>query len=157
VTSVTAPSARRGEVYENPVTGERAVVRVGTDETRGERLEVDLYVRPRGAVAAKHWHPAMRERFTVVSGRVAFTIDGREALAAAGHTIEVPPGVSHDWWNAGEGEAHVIVEVQTADRFVACVRNVFGLAQDGRTNAKGLPRPMPMIAVTSPQTPLESR
>lgn len=129
-TRSSAPRARRGEVYENPVTGERAVVRVGTDETRGERLVVDLYVRPRGAVAAEHWHPAMHERFTVVSGRVAFTIDGREALAAPGQTIDIPPRVSHDWWNAGESEAHVIVEVQPADRFVACIRNMFGLAQE---------------------------
>ena len=32
---------KRGEVYENPVTGERAVVRVGAAETKGARLEVD--------------------------------------------------------------------------------------------------------------------
>ncbi len=37
---------KAGEVYENPVTGERAVIRIGTDTTRGERLVVDVYVRP---------------------------------------------------------------------------------------------------------------
>jgi hypothetical protein len=42
--------SKAGEVYENPVTGERAVVRVGTEETGGERLVVDLHVRPGGAV-----------------------------------------------------------------------------------------------------------
>lgn len=41
---------RAGEVYENPVTGERAVVRVGTEESGGELLVNDLYVRPGGAV-----------------------------------------------------------------------------------------------------------
>ncbi len=35
-----------GEVYENPVTGERGVIRIGTDTTGGELLVVDLYVRP---------------------------------------------------------------------------------------------------------------
>jgi len=37
-------------VYVNPVTGERAVIRIGTDTTGGERLVVDLYVQPDGAV-----------------------------------------------------------------------------------------------------------
>lgn len=38
------------EVYENPATGERAVIRIGTGTTGGERLVVDLYVRTGGAV-----------------------------------------------------------------------------------------------------------
>jgi hypothetical protein len=29
---------KAGEVYENPVTGERAVIRIGAETTRGERL-----------------------------------------------------------------------------------------------------------------------
>ena len=43
--------SRAGDVFENPVTGERVVVRVGTEESGGDRLVADLYVRPGGAVA----------------------------------------------------------------------------------------------------------
>jgi hypothetical protein len=43
--------ARAGEVYENRVQGDRAVVREGSEDTGGERLVVDLYVRSDGAVA----------------------------------------------------------------------------------------------------------
>jgi hypothetical protein len=46
---------KAGDVYENPVTGERAVIRVGTDTTGGDLLVVDLYVRPGGAVAGEHY------------------------------------------------------------------------------------------------------
>jgi hypothetical protein len=45
---------KRGEVYENPVTGERAAVRVGTAETNGARLVVDLHLRPGARVPAPH-------------------------------------------------------------------------------------------------------
>jgi hypothetical protein len=38
--------SKAGDVIENPVTGERAVVRVGTEESGGELLVADLYVRP---------------------------------------------------------------------------------------------------------------
>jgi quercetin dioxygenase-like cupin family protein len=102
---------KKGEVYQNLVTGERAVVRVGTDQTAGERLVVDLFVSPGGRVAAEHYHPAMRERFTVVRGRVGVSIDGQQSIAGAGHQVEVAAGQAHDWWNAGDDEAHVIVEI----------------------------------------------
>jgi quercetin dioxygenase-like cupin family protein len=130
---------RKGEVHENPVTGERAVILVGTDETAGECLIVDLFVRPGGRVAAEHYHPNIHERFTVVRGRVGISLNGQHSVAEPGVVTEVAPGVAHDWWNAGEDEAQVIVEVEPAARFEAAIRNAFGLAQDGKTNTKGVP------------------
>ena len=43
--------SRAGDVIENPVTGERVVVRVGTEETRGELLVVEGFIKPGGAVS----------------------------------------------------------------------------------------------------------
>jgi quercetin dioxygenase-like cupin family protein len=131
--------SRAGDVGENPITGERAVVRVGTEETGGELLVADVYVRPGGAVAGEHVHPVIEESFTVVSGRVGFRLDGRESIAEPGERLRVPAGVAHDWWNAGEEEAHVVVEVSPAARFEEAIANTFGLAQDGKTDAKGMP------------------
>jgi mannose-6-phosphate isomerase-like protein (cupin superfamily) len=126
-------------VIENPVTGERAMVRVGTEESGGELLVADLYIRPGGAVAGEHVHPNIEERFTVIEGRVGFRLDGREAIAGLGERLRVPPGVAHDWWNAGEEEAHVVVEIRPGKRFEEMICNLFGLARDGKTNSKGMP------------------
>lgn len=52
----------------------------------------------------------------------------------------------HDWWNAGEDEAHVVFEVSPAVRFEAMIKNLYGLAQDGKTNAKGMPS-LPQLAL----------
>src|SRR5437763_16975582 len=131
--------SRAGQVFENPVTGERTVVRLGTDETKGELLVVDLYVRPGGAVAGEHIHPAITESFTVLRGRVGFRLDGREDIAEPGRRLQAPPGMRHDWWNAGDEEAHVLVEIRPAARFEEMIGNLFGLAQDGKTDAKGMP------------------
>src|SRR5829696_2311200 len=131
--------SKAGDVFENPVTGERGVVRVGTEESSGELLVSDLYVRPGGAVVGEHIHPVIHESFTVVHGRVGFRLDGRESVAGPGKRLHVPPGMVHDWWNAGEEEAHVIVEIRPGARFEEAIRNSFGLAQDGKTNAKGMP------------------
>lgn len=131
--------SRAGDVVENPVTGERAVVRVGTEESGGERLVAELFVRPGGAVAGEHVHPMIEEWFTVLGGRVGFRIAGRESVAEIGERLYVRPGVAHDWWNAGEEVAHVIVEVSPGARFETAIVNLFGLAQDGKTNEKGMP------------------
>jgi len=128
-----------GDVIENPVTGERVVIRIGTEETGGEYLLVDLYVRPGGAVIGEHVHPAMEERFTVISGRIGFRLAGRETVAEPGVTVFVHCGVAHDWWNAGQEEALVRVVVKPAARFEVMIKNAFGLAQDGKVDKKGMP------------------
>lgn len=134
--------SRAGDVLENPVTGERAVVRVGTEETNGELLIVDLFVAPGGAVSGEHLHPALTERFTVLSGEVGFSVDGRREVAGAGRELVITPYTAHDWWNAGDDTAHVRVEVRPAARFEEAILTSFGLARDGKTNAKGMPNPL---------------
>src|SRR5918998_387784 len=76
--------SKAGDVYENPVTGERVVTRVGGEESDGELVIADLYVRPDGAVAGEHVHPGIEEVFTVVAGSVGFRLDGREDVAGPG-------------------------------------------------------------------------
>lgn len=130
---------KRGEIYDNPVTGERAIVRVGTDETNGERLVIDIQARPGASGAGEHIHPFMDERLTVIRGRVGVSIDGRRSILKPGGSAHFPPGAAHHWWNDGDGEAHVVVEVRPPERFEEWLRNLLGLAQDGRTDARGTP------------------
>jgi quercetin dioxygenase-like cupin family protein len=130
---------RAGEIYENRVQGDRGVVREGSEDNGGERLVVDLYVRPGGAVAGKHVHANLTERFEVLSGTVRFHLDGRDEVVGRGEKVEVPPKVVHDWWNVGSEEAHVLVEIFPAERFELMIQNLYGLANDGRTNDRGIP------------------
>jgi quercetin dioxygenase-like cupin family protein len=136
-----------GELIENPVTGERAVVRVPPDPANDHLLVVDLYLRPGGAVSGEHLHPSTTETFTVVRGRLNVRHDGRELQAGPGTRVQVRPGVAHDFWNAGTEEARVLVEVQPGERVAQVVRQLFLLAQDGRTNASGRPRPLQAAAL----------
>lgn len=131
-----------GELYENPVTGERGVVRVPPRQSNGHLLVVDLYVRPGGAVAGQHVHPVTTETFTVVRGELAVRHDGRELRARPGTRLRIPPGVVHNFWNDGAEEARVVVEVQPGERFVQLIRQLFLLAQDGRTDGRGGPKPL---------------
>lgn len=131
--------ASKGDVFINPVTGERAVVRVNPTAANDDLLVADLYIRPGGAVVGEHVHPEIEERFTVIRGHVGFTINGVKDVAAAGRRLVVPAGTAHDWWNAGTEEALVRVEIDPGARFQAMIMNLFGLAQDGKTDRRGLP------------------
>src|SRR5215208_6722408 len=92
-----------------------------------------------GAVTGEHVHPAIEEHFTVVHGRVGFRLKGRGTIARLGQRPHVPAGTACDWWNAGEEEALITVEIRPGGRFEEMIANLFGLAQDGKTNARGMP------------------
>ncbi len=140
--------SRCGDVYENRVTKEYCVVLRGSEDRGDGPMVVHLTAGPGAAVAAAHVHPALHERFRVISGRLSARIGGREQVLSAGEDARVPAGVVHDWWNASETEdAHVVVEIEEADggdagRFELMIGNIFGLANDGKLDAKGRPRPL---------------
>jgi quercetin dioxygenase-like cupin family protein len=129
----------------NPVTGERGVVRVAPNAENGRTLVADLFVQPGGAVAGEHVHPNIQETFMVLRGKVGMRLNGQELIAPLNERIVVPVGVIHDWWNAGGDEAHVQVEVMPGDRFLEMIANLFGLAQDGKTNKKGMPHLLQLV------------
>ena len=99
-------------------------------------------------MVAEHVHGTLVERFRVMAGRVAFRIEGEERTLGPGESAEVPSGVRHDWWQVGNEEAEVMVEVVPGDRFIEIVGTLFGLARDRKTDPRGLPGPL-QLAVTA--------
>ena len=118
------------------------------DDHPGRVLVAHLFVEPGGRVVAPHRHPVSRERFHVLRGEVGFLIGERERVLGAGEDAEIAPGTLHDWWQVGDEEAQVIVEVDPGDRFVEMVGTFFGLARDGKVDSRGLPRPL-QLAVSA--------
>jgi len=134
-------------VFDNPVTGERAIVITDPREHPERVLVSELHVSPGGRVAAAHLHPTVEERFLVLRGQVGFLIGAEERLLGPGEGATVPAGTVHDWWQVGDEEALVIVEVSPGDRFVEMVGSLFGLARDGKVNAEGMPDPLQLAVM----------
>jgi mannose-6-phosphate isomerase-like protein (cupin superfamily) len=130
-----------GETIENPVTGERVRWIETAQSTGGELLAADLYVRPAAAVGLAHRHVRQEERFAVGSGTAGFEMAGEARMVGRGDEVTIPIGVAHRWWNAGQDELRVRMELRPALDTETFFETFFGLARDGKTNAKakGMP------------------
>jgi quercetin dioxygenase-like cupin family protein len=129
-----------GQTLENPVTGERFTFTHTAASTDGELLAFDFALRPGGAVPIPHVHPIQTERFEVVAGTMRFRVGLRTRLAGPGDVVEVAPGVTHSFANAGDEEARLRVEVRPALAMEQMLAEVVELAEAGRMTKRGLPR-----------------
>lgn len=128
-----------GEVWENPVTRERATILERPWDSPAGRATAELTALVGARVLGEHRHPALVERFTVLEGELTVKRDGRTSVLHQGETADIEPGVWHDWWNAGDRDARVRVEVTPGERFVHMIETFFGLARLGHTDARGMP------------------
>jgi len=131
--------ARPSDVIENPVTGERMTFLKTQADTGGELLRLELQVRPHGFVLGEHIHAVQEERYDVREGWLTFKLNGVIRRAGPGERVVIPAGTRHSWWNAEDESALAILELQPALNTETIFETLFGLARDGKTNAKGVP------------------
>jgi len=129
-----------GQTLENAVTGERFTFTDTAASTGGELLAFDFALRPGGAVPIPHVHPIQTERFEITQGRMTFRVGLRKIEAGPGDVVEVAPGVTHSFANAGDDEARLHVEARPALAMEDMFAEVVAMAQAGRMNRRGLPR-----------------
>jgi quercetin dioxygenase-like cupin family protein len=137
-----------GEVWENPVTGERARI-LELPHTNPERRAVAELTALVGArVVGEHRHPALVERFTVLEGELTLKLEGQTSVLREGESAVIEPGVWHDWCNASsDRDARARVEATPGERFAHMIETLFGLARLGHTNAKGMPHPLQLALI----------
>jgi quercetin dioxygenase-like cupin family protein len=128
-----------GQVWENPVTRERAIVLERPWDNPDGRVTAELTALVGARVVGEHRHPHLVERFTVLEGELTVKRDGESSVLRQGQSAIIQPGVWHDWWNAGDRDARVRVEITPGHRFVHMVETFFGLARLGHTDRKGMP------------------
>jgi quercetin dioxygenase-like cupin family protein len=134
-------AAARGRVIVNPISGERIVVRTSGAQTGGRLLAFDLFLPPGAHVPARHVHPIQAEQFTVVAGRMRFSLGRRSILAGPGETVVVPSGTPHWFGNAGPDPAQARVEVRPALRTEELLEASGALAVAGGWLGARMPRP----------------
>jgi mannose-6-phosphate isomerase-like protein (cupin superfamily) len=133
---------------ENPVTRERATIIELPWQNPEGRAVAEMTALPGARVVGEHLHPGLHERFSVLEGELTVVRDGQRSMLRAGESADIEPGVWHDWFNAAQVDAVVRVEVTPGERFAHMIETLFGLAQQGHVNAKGMPNPL-QLALTA--------
>jgi quercetin dioxygenase-like cupin family protein len=131
--------ARAGDEIVNPRTGQRMVFLETGEENDGELVRIDSYNPPTGVPEPEHVHPFQQSGAEVLSGSLRFRIRGEERSVKAGESITIPANTPHNFWNDAEDEAHHIQWFRPALKIDRFFEMLFGLAQDGKLNDKGLP------------------
>jgi len=135
----TSLALRGGSVIENPVSGERIVIRATAAETDGALLAWELFLAPGGRVPSSHAHPGQEEVFTVVEGLLRFRIRSRSRTLEPGDSVRVAPGSVHSFANPGQQTVHVMVETRPALEMEALLATAATMARETRRSARVLP------------------
>ena len=140
---------RSGDTIKNPVTGETLTFLAASCDTGGEYVLVECTVEPDGFVASPHVHPYQTETFKLVEGKLGIRAGGEIKHLLPGDTAVVEPGTAHKFWNAGETRAVFRCEVRPALQFESLLETLFGLAEDGKVNRKGMPNPFRLTVIAN--------
>jgi quercetin dioxygenase-like cupin family protein len=122
-----------GDVYTLLLSGE---------QTGGRFALIHSVVSP-GFGPPPHLHENEDETFYILSGEVAYFVDGKEHRTVAGTAVHVPRNVPHYFRNQGTVPAAFLVEVHPAGNFDQYLKTV------------GTPLPADYVApaVSAPPTP----
>jgi mannose-6-phosphate isomerase-like protein (cupin superfamily) len=138
---------RSGDTIHNPVTGESITFHQTSADTNGEAVVIETVVQPDGAVCASHVHPSQTERFAVVEGMLGMKVGRKKLLLERGDVAVVEPGMPHKFWNMGDEPVSFVCEVRPALQFESLLETMFALAEDGKTNKKGMPNPLRLAVI----------
>jgi quercetin dioxygenase-like cupin family protein len=138
---------RIGEIWKNPVNRERLTILERPWDNSEGRTTFEMTALVGGRVVGEHRHPAIVEKFTALEGELTVKRNGQTSLLRQGGASLVEAGVWHDWWNAGERDARVRVEITPGERFLHMIETFFGLARLGHTDSKGMPRLLQLVPI----------
>lgn len=120
------------------MSGEKLVVL----ESSAEVFKVEFSIDPRSEIAGEHLHPFQQQKIFVTSGELHCRINGVNHILFAGDTATIPAGAHHFQSNPTDVPARAIEEHRPAGRIHSFFRVLFALAQEGKTNRRGIPKPL---------------
>jgi quercetin dioxygenase-like cupin family protein len=127
---------------ENSVTGERVTFLATAEETNSEYVRIRNETSAGAPGVVMHYHLSYTEAFEVLQGTLDVCVVGtnNHIVLAEGESAFVPLNTAHRFWNSSTEPVIFEVEIRPARNFEKSLRAAFGLAEDGKTNDKGVPK-----------------
>jgi quercetin dioxygenase-like cupin family protein len=132
----------------NPIIKDSITFIQTSDETNANISELELTLRPEGA-NFPHYHKTFTETFTAIEGSLGLKlIGGKIKILQPGEAYSVLPNQTHSFFNPGEKEIKFNVKLTPGHKgFENALRILYGLAEDGLTNKKSIPKSLTHVAI----------
>jgi quercetin dioxygenase-like cupin family protein len=112
-----------------------------SDENDGQQVEARVSIPAGDKGPPAHFHTDFDETFTALEGILFMDLGDRRGIALhPGETVHVARNVRHRYYNAGDQTAVFGFTANPGQAYEMGIRAGFGLAADGRTDARGVPR-----------------
>jgi quercetin dioxygenase-like cupin family protein len=116
----------------------------GGDDTvapgRRQTLRIECWSPASEEREPNHTHPEQVSGFEIISGELAFWVDGKEFRAGPGETVTIPLAVNNRFWNPTDTEAHYVQVFDPALDTRHFFEVLFRLANEGKLGKGGMPQ-----------------
>jgi quercetin dioxygenase-like cupin family protein len=134
-----AATVQRRRIH-SPVQRDAAIFLETSAESGGRRTLLEIELAPGGG-NVPHRHLSYAERFVALDGELTVRVDGLLHVLQPGDEATATAGVLHCFANETDEPARFHVELAPGHRgFEQALQIGYGLARDGRTNDKGIPK-----------------
>lgn len=135
-------------IIENPIIKDRVTFLETSAETNGKFTLVQVELAPSGG-NEPHYHKTFEETFTVVEGVLGIQVGKQIAHLKNGESATVPTGSLHRFFNPSDTEKVVfnVLLQPGSEGFERTLQVAYGLARDGRTSRKGIPKSLYHMAL----------
>ncbi len=149
MTATCPPSQNALRTIVNPVIKDTVTFLETAAETGGKQTRVQVTLMPGGGTPP-HYHKFLTETFEVISGNLGLEVDGKPVQLGEGKAVTVFPGMIHRFFNDGTEPVTFLTTITPGSRgFEQSLHILYGLAADGRTNKKAVPRSLTHLAIIS--------
>ena len=134
-------------IFENPIIKDRVQILKSTTETSGEYLLLEIELAPGGGNGL-HYHTSFAEEFIPVDGELGIQLEEKNIILTPGQKSTAQAHQLHRFYNPGKKPIRFHVRVAPAQEgFLKALSIGYGLAGDGLTNKKGIPKKLDHLAL----------
>jgi quercetin dioxygenase-like cupin family protein len=134
----------------NPIFKDTVTFIKTAAESNGQVSEMELTLMP-GGNNPLHYHMSYSETFTAIDGEVGVGLGKmKKKILKPGNSYIVEPYTHHYFFNPTDREIKFKTEIKPGhEGFENSLRILYGLAEDGLTNKKGIPKSIQHKAIVA--------
>jgi quercetin dioxygenase-like cupin family protein len=139
--------AKTNQVILNKTFGDKVKFLETAEDSKGELLKIELWIKPGGEGPPLHYHPIQSETFEVVKGELSLAYNGEKKVLRQGEKFTVEPNSAHKFSNDSSEELIANVELRPAMKTEFFIETMYALDVQGKTNEQGLPNVLQFAAI----------